>query len=795
MMRDSFVYSSEVPSQFRETLLATTGNRSLSRTVQPTNNERADLVVLAVSRDERIRSQERPQADGLQVEMERTWPSSQSSSANSYGAGDRFHAPGGIQNINQGGNQVTAGNFFAPVYFDSRSNDIDTAAQGTCNWLLRHERYTSWGACDQGLLWIKGKPGSGKSTLLRYVLNHAIAIPNTGKGALILSFFFHGRGSELQKTPTGLFRSLLHQLLRQAPKALTDLVATFQQHCETIGRPGDKWQWHPHELSRLFESSLPKVLGTRPVWLFVDALDECGQKNAVKLVRQFKSLLQGLPSTGLEFRICFTCRHYPILDQACQFEICLEDENGQDISTYVRAQLSASRMLAASTIPDLVTKRAQGVFIWAHLVVDRILDLDNKGAGLKKIEDEIYFIPPDLDDLYYDLIRNVDERPASIKLIQWICFAVRPLSLEELQWAMIVDPDCPHKSLQECKSTKDYISDSDRMKRRVQTLSCGLAEVTSDTNVVQFIHQSVKDFFVERGLSALDWPKWVIPSIYQSAKDILIEKGQPILGDSPRIYRSTALIGLATAFVYLHYFMRGPQSFLPGHALPLPIVLAVISGFWLHKGTSLVHVMSRYGVAGALWAILERADQVGINIDAKDSDGRTPLSWAAEGGHEAVVRLFLKRGAHSEAADKEGRTPLLWAAVRGYGAVMQLLLDRDAHIETADNGGRTPLLMAAKNGHEAVVRLLLEKGAEIDAKDKYGLTPLSYAAKSGHEAVVRLLFEKGAEIDAKDKDGLTPLSYAAKWGHEAVVKLLLDTSKVEIDSESNPGQTPLSYAA
>ncbi|KAJ0130906.1 hypothetical protein HZ326_26001 [Fusarium oxysporum f. sp. albedinis] len=150
-------------------------------------------------------------------------------------------------------------------------------------------------------------------------------------------------------------------------------------------------------------------------------------------------------------------------------------------------------------IPELIIKHAQGVFIWVYLVVDQILDLDNGGRGLREVEDEIYSIPPELDDLYHDLIRNMDERPASLKLIQWICFAVRPLSLEELQWAMLVDADCPHKSLRECKNKKDYISDSDRMKRRVQTLSRGLAEVTLDAKVVQFIHQSVKDFFYREG--------------------------------------------------------------------------------------------------------------------------------------------------------------------------------------------------------------------------------------------------------------------------------------------------------
>ncbi|RKL15953.1 hypothetical protein BFJ63_vAg16098 [Fusarium oxysporum f. sp. narcissi] len=111
---------------------------------------------------------------------------------------------------------------------NSRSLDIDAATEGTYDWLLRHQKFMSWASCDQGLLWIKGKPGSGKSTLLQYLLNHMMAIFNTGEVALILSFFFHGRGSELQRTPSSLFRSLLYQLLRQFPEALTDLIATFQ---------------------------------------------------------------------------------------------------------------------------------------------------------------------------------------------------------------------------------------------------------------------------------------------------------------------------------------------------------------------------------------------------------------------------------------------------------------------------------------------------------------------------------------------------------------------------------------
>jgi ankyrin repeat protein len=71
------------------------------------------------------------------------------------------------------------------------------------------------------------------------------------------------------------------------------------------------------------------------------------------------------------------------------------------------------------------------------------------------------------------------------------------------------------------------------------------------------------------------------------------------------------------------------------------------------------------------------AAREGADVKSKDSHGRTPLSWAAECGHEAVVELLLEKGADVESKDGEyGQTLLWWAAEKGREAVVKLLVQK-----------------------------------------------------------------------------------------------------------------------
>lgn len=188
-------------------------------------------------------------------------------------------------------------------------------------------------------------------------------------------------------------------------------------------------------------------------------------------------------------------------------------------------------------------------------------------------------------------------------------------------------------------------------------------------------------------------------------------------------------------------------------------------------------------------------EEKGAAIEAKYKEcGQTPLAWAAQTGHDAVVRLLLDKGADTEVRDKYGQTPLRLAIERGHEAVVRLLLDKGANTERRDAGGLTPLWWAAETRDEAVMRLLLDKGADTEVRNIVGKTPLLYAAGKGHEAVVRLLLEKGAAIEGKDDQRRTPLLWAAETGQEAVVRLLLGKGAA-IETKDSFLKTPLQRAA
>ena len=197
---------------------------------------------------------------------------------------------------------------------------------------------------------------------------------------------------------------------------------------------------------------------------------------------------------------------------------------------------------------------------------------------------------------------------------------------------------------------------------------------------------------------------------------------------------------------------------------------------------------------GAVEAVRFLVEEDVIKDEGDKEDGWTPLMYAAQNGHSAVVQCLLEQGSDKDKTDNEGSSPLYITAQEGHSSVVKYLLEQGADIDKAANDGFTPLHIAAQQGHLAVVQCLLEHGADREKVNNDGCSPLIVAAQEGHLPVVQCLLEHGADKDKVAYNGASPLYIAAEQGHSAVVQYLLEHG-ADVNQAANDGMTPLHAAA
>ena len=389
----------------------------------------------------------------------------------------------------------------------------------------------------------------------------------------------------------------------------------------------------------------------------------------------------------------------------------------------------------------------------------------------------------------------------AIQVLSWITCAKRPLTLLELQHALAVEVGEPELDEENFPQIRDMVS-----------VCAGLVTVDEESGIIRLVHYTAQEYFErtqKRWFPNADLDIMMICVTYLSFS--VFETG---FCRTDKEFENR--LGLNSLYDYAaHNWGNHARQVPKCHQGVIDFledvkkveassqVLMVEKRSWKQRYSQEfpremtgLHMAAYFGVYEAVTGLLEHWQ----NVDLNDTNGRTPLSYAAGNGHEAVVKLLLDKGADAEAREGNyGRTPLLWAAVNGHEVVVKLLLDtRRVDVNLMDRDGRTPLWHAAENRHDAVVKVLLgTEGIDSNSKDEYGRTVLLWAAEKGYETIVKMLLAVGStDLNSKDKDGLTPLIWAIRRGKEAVVELLLSTSRVDANAKDTKyGQSALSWAA
>ncbi|RDL38699.1 uncharacterized protein BP5553_03039 [Venustampulla echinocandica] len=101
-----------------------------------------------------------------------------------------------------------------------------------------------------------------------------------------------------------------------------------------------------------------------------------------------------------------------------------------------------------------------------------------------------------------------------------------------------------------------------------------------------------------------------------------------------------------------------------------------------------------------------------------DNSGATPLHAAAQSGlSPRIISILLSAGAAPDVPDAStGFSPLHYAAQKGHESIVRILVDSGANAGLKARCGWNALHLAVQGGHDAVVAMLLERGAEVNGR-------------------------------------------------------------------------------
>ena len=127
--------------------------------------------------------------------------------------------------------------------------------------------------------------------------------------------------------------------------------------------------------------------------------------------------------------------------------------------------------------------------------------------------------------------------------------------------------------------------------------------------------------------------------------------------------------------------------------------------------------------------------------------------WAASGQAEAIRKLLSEsEPVVVDSPDEAGWTALMYAANAGHETIVRLLLGAGASVHLENDAKETALHLAAEHGRTEVARLLLEAGADFAARDADGRSSLFRAIEHRHAGIIELLH--AAALASSDRQSL-----------------------------------------
>ncbi|KAI1027619.1 hypothetical protein LB504_011731 [Fusarium proliferatum] len=371
------------------------------------------------------------------------------------------------------------------VMFRSHHEEVSRKrTKGTCEWILRKNKFIQWEESDSCITILYGNPGAGKTFIISRVIDYALEKAETSEG---LAFFYCKRDEENRRNPQDILRSILRQLstpvrdiesgtihaaLKNLPNKLALKGTTINvSTCENL-------------LGELVED-YPRTT------IILDALDECDRNTREELMRVFSNLA----SRSSKVRVFISSRHDEDIQRHFKNTPIIEmlaTDNEEDIASFVEEKLlTDSRWVEIS--PELQKEikarfheKSLGMFQWAALQVDQIRRL--KLWSEENIRQQLSISPTGLDAAYEVVWNQIHEMSSyeqqlARRAFQWTLCAFRPLETPELSLMMHIDPDSGKKE-----------SDTVLEAETIQCICGNLLVYDLQSEVWRFSHLSAREY-------------------------------------------------------------------------------------------------------------------------------------------------------------------------------------------------------------------------------------------------------------------------------------------------------------
>ena len=356
-------------------------------------------------------------------------------------------------------------------------------------WVLENPEFRRW--CDDQesrLLWIKGDPGKGKTMLLCGIideLHESIkAAPDTDAGRVKrLSFFFCQATDTRINSATSVLRGLIYLLVSQQPALLRHVQERYKIPKKELFEGVNAWP----ALSEIFTSILEDP-DFESSYLVIDALDEC-----VIDLDLLLQLIATRSSASARVKWIVSSRNRPDVEEQLQLasrkvSLCLElneDSITAAVGIYIDtkvahiAQLKRYDDKTKDLVRQYLRSNADDTFLWVALACQHLAKVPRWEVGAK-----LQAIPPGLYPLYQRMLDQIyvsGEVDRYRRILVVMSTAYRPISLAELT--------CYVDELESLADDRESLAEIVGL--------CG-SFLTLRESIVYFVHQSAKDFLLER---------------------------------------------------------------------------------------------------------------------------------------------------------------------------------------------------------------------------------------------------------------------------------------------------------